>query len=274
MNFDETIEKVKKNGFCAIDNFLDENDLSLFLTSTKNFISSKGENIGKFAVNNKSLFIKFLKFEYKKLYYSFRLKDIAQKYNFQSLSNKILDCDTKLINIDSYYNELSSKPVLDWHCDLSNKSMYKMGKIVNPEMVSIKFFFYLSDVFTNNGCLSYIPGSHKIVKEIGRLTFINEIDYEYYWSLEDLTKLVKKKNVRNKLENNLGHSVLEDFLINSNKILAEKKNNIFDIPMKKGGVVIFDEFGVHRGSKIEKSPRQVIRFFYQKKNIYEKFRYN
>ena len=35
MNFDETIEKVKKNGFCAIDNFLDENDLSLFLTSTK-----------------------------------------------------------------------------------------------------------------------------------------------------------------------------------------------------------------------------------------------
>ena len=44
--------------------------------------------------------------------------------------------------------------------------------------------------------------------------------------------------------------------------------------MKKGGVVIFDEFGVHRGSKIEKSPRQVIRFFYQKKNIYEKFRYN
>ena len=60
-------------------------------------------------------------------------------------------------------------------------------------MVSIKFFFYLSDVFTNNGCLSYIPGSHKIVKEIGRLTFINEIDYEYYWSLEDLTKLVKKE---------------------------------------------------------------------------------
>ena len=86
--------------------------------------------------------------------------------------------------------------------------------------------------------------------------------------------MVTKKNVRNKLENNLGHSVLEDFLINSNKILAEKKNNIFDIPMKKGGVVIFDEFGVHRGSKIEKSPRQVIRFFYQKKNIYEKFRYN
>ena len=44
--------------------------------------------------------------------------------------------------------------------------------------------------------------------------------------------------------------------------------------MKKGGLIIFDEYGVHRGSKIKYKPRKVLRFFYRKKNIYEKFRYN
>ena len=149
-----------------------------------------------------------------------------------------------------------------------------MGKIINPEMVSIKFFFYLSNVFTNNGCLSYLPGSHKIVKEIGRLTYIKEIDYEYYWSLKDLTNLVKKNDIKEKLDRNLGSEVVENFLCNSDKILVDNKKDIFDIPMNKGGLVIFDEFGVHRGSKIENTPRKVIRFFYRKKEINEKFRNN
>ena len=51
-------------------------------------------------------------------------------------------------------------------------------------MASIKFFFYLTDVYTDNGCLSYIPGSHKIVKEIGSLIFKKEIKYKNFWSLE------------------------------------------------------------------------------------------
>ena len=37
------------------------------------------------------------------------------------------------INIDTYFNDLSTDPILDWHCDLSNKSMFKKGKIANPD---------------------------------------------------------------------------------------------------------------------------------------------
>ena len=34
--------------------------------------------------------------------------------------------------------------------------------IGDPEKAAIKFFFYLTDVDSKNGCLGYIPGSHKI----------------------------------------------------------------------------------------------------------------
>ena len=274
MNLDDVIHQVCNNGFCRIDNFLDKEDLNFLDESSKIYISKKGNNLGKFAITTKSLLIKLVKLDLRKLYYSLMLKKLSRKYKFKELSGRILGTETDLTNIDTYFNDISLDPVLDWHCDLSNKSMFKKGKIVNPDMVSIKFFFYLNDVYSENGCLSYIPGSHTVVKELGKLIFNKDIDYDYYWSLKALTDLIKKNHVRKKLEKNLTNNQVEDFLKKSDYILIEKKNNIFDLSMKKGGLIIFDEYGVHRGSKIKYNPRKVLRFFYRKKNIYEKFRYN
>ena len=106
------------------------------------------------------------------------------------------------------------------------------------------------------------------------MIFNKDIDYDYYWSLKALTDLVKKNHVRKKLEENLTNNQVEDFLKKSDSILIENKNNLFDLSMKKGGLIIFDEYGVHRGSQIKYTPRKVLRFFYRKKNIYDKFRYN
>lgn len=272
MEWNKVIEKVQTDGCCVIENFLDIKDLKLMQETTKNYTSEKGNNLGKYAIGYKSLLIKFIKFDFKKIYDSILLNNFADKLNFREISNKILKCNTELTNIDTYFNNVSSEPVLDWHCDLSNKHSFKRGKIVNPEMVSIKFFFYLTNVYTNNGCLSYIPGSHTVVKELGRLIFSKEIDYEYYWSLNALTSLVKRNDIRKKLEKRLNYGVIEKFLNNSDKILIEKKNDVFDLQAKKGGLVIFDEYGVHRGSKILDEPRKVIRFFYRKKGINEKYR--
>jgi hypothetical protein len=274
MEWNYIIKKVQSDGFCVIENFLESKNLELMQETTKNYVSFKGNNLGKYAIGYKSLIIKLIKFEFKKIYDSFLLKKFANKCNFQDISNEILKCETELINIDTYYNDISSEPVLDWHCDLSNKHMFKFGKIINPEMVSIKFFFYLTNVYTDNGCLSYIPGSHKLVRELGRLIYKREIDYEYYWSLKDLTALIKRNDIRKKLEKNLDNEVIETFINNSDKILIQEQNEIFDLGAKKGGLIIFDEYGVHRGSKIEKEPRKVIRFFYRKKGINEQFRYN
>jgi hypothetical protein len=273
MEWNKIIQKVQTDGFCVLENFLDIKNLQLMQETTKKYTVEKGYNLGKYPIGYKSLIIKLIKFEFRKIYDSFLLKKFANKFNFKDISNKILKCNTELVNIDTYFNEISSEPVLDWHCDLSNKSSSKVGKILNPEMVSIKFFLYLTNAYTNNGCLSYIPESHIIVKEVGRLIFLKEIDYEYYWSLKALTALIKRNNIRKKLEKNLNYKVIERFIINSEKILIENKNDIFDLPAKKGGMVIFDEYGVHRGSKIENEARRVIRFFYRKKGINEKFRY-
>lgn len=272
MESNKIIDKVQEDGFCVIENFLSPKDLELFDKLTKNYSVEKGNNLGKYVVDYKVFLIKLFKFDFKKIYISFLLKNFAAKNNFKKMSNKILSCDTEIVNIDTYYNNVSSEPVLDWHCDLSNKTSSKRKKIINPEMVSIKFFFYLTDVYTNNGCLSYIPGSHIIVKELGRLIFLKEIDYEYYWSLKALTAVIKRNDVRKKLEKKINYKLIENFLYNSDKILVEKKNEIFDLPLKKGGLVIFNEYGVHRGSKILKEPRKVIRFFYRKKGINEKYR--
>lgn len=274
MNHEEIIKNIKLNGFYKLDNFLDDIDLNFLDKISKIYMSKKGDNLGKFVITNKSLLIKLIKFDFKKIFYSLMLKKLSRKYKFKELSGRILGAETDLTNIDTYFNDISLDPVLDWHCDLSNKSMFKKGKIVNPDMVSIKFFFYLNDVYSENGCLSYIPGSHTVVKELGKLIFNKDIDYDYYWSLKALTDLVKKNYVRKKLEKNLTNNQVEDFLKKSDYILIEKKNNIFDLSMKKGGLIIFDEYGVHRGSKIKYNPRKVLRFFYRKKNIYEKFRYN
>jgi len=274
MNFDDVVSQVYNNGFCNLDNFLDTEDQIFLDACSKIYMSQKGDNFGKFAITSKSLLIKLVKLDLKKIYYSLILKRISKKYRFKELSSRILGAKTDLVNIDTYFNDLSTDPVLDWHCDLSNKSMFKKGKIANPEMVSIKFFFYLTDVYSENGCLSYIPGSHKIVKEIGKLIFNKELDYQYYWSLKTLTDLVKKKEIRGKLEKYLGEDQVTTFLANSDSILLEDKQKIFDIPVKKGGLIIFDEYGVHRGSQIKYNPRKVLRFFYRKKNIHEKFRYH
>ena len=40
--------------------------------------------------------------------------------------------------------------------------------------------------------------------------------------------------------------------------------SLFDHEIKNGGAVIFDEAGVHRGSKTKLSDRMVLRFFYQR----------
>ena len=59
-------------------------------------------------------------------------------------------------------------------------------------MVSIKFFIYLSDVSTDNGCLSYILGAINCERS-GKINFTKEIEYKNYWSLNSLVKFAEEK---------------------------------------------------------------------------------
>ena len=51
-----------------------------------------------------------------------------------------------------------------------------------PKKFFLKFFIYLTDVTRNNGCMSYIPESHKIGFEIRKAIYEKKINYQSYWS--------------------------------------------------------------------------------------------
>ena len=98
--------------------------------------------------------------------------------------------------IDSYFNAKSNKNVIDWHCDMAHGGLVQ-PKDLNLNKASIKFFFYMSDVKSENGCLGYIPYSQHIVKALANLIKANKIEYKPYWKLKILDKLFLKKTIKN-----------------------------------------------------------------------------
>jgi len=81
-----------------------------------------------------------------------------------------------------------------------------------------------------------------------------------------LRTLVLKDPVKSLLIEKIGTEKLNIFLNHSNFINDEERDTFkFDLEMKKGGVVIFDELCVHRGSMPSKQNRLVLRYLYCRK---------
>ena len=58
---------------------------------------------------------------------------------------------------------------------------------------------------------------------------------------------------------------LKDFFIYSDQALKDSDNNDFDFNAKAGDVIIFNDGGVHRGSKVLKHERVVVRYLFSTK---------
>ena len=54
----------------------------------------------------------------------------------------------------------------------------------------LKIFIYLTDVEPDDGCMSYIPGSHKIGYAIRSAIYKKHIKYQPYWSIRDFKQIV------------------------------------------------------------------------------------
>ena len=87
-------------------------------------------------------------------------------------------------------NAMPNEKILDWHTDQAYSGNLNPKKYVHPDHACLKYFIYLNDVDSNNGCLGYVPGSHKILYHLKLGIFKGEIDYKPYWKLKDLRKLV------------------------------------------------------------------------------------
>ena len=86
----------------------------------------------------------------------------------------------------------------------------------------LKIFIYLTDVGPDDGCMSYVQGSHKIGYAIRKAIYEKKIHYQPYWSIKDFKQIitVNKKHFDNYFE---GTNVLDSFF-NKTKDLEKDDN--------------------------------------------------
>ena len=265
----EISEGIKKSGAVAVNNILGEENLNTALVILDEVLKQRaipGGPRSVYPVKFSNVLVKILKLDFKHIRKAIILKKIAKDLKFEKIARKAFGKEVILEMIDSYYSEKSDKKIIDWHCDIADAAS---NPNINYEAnrSAIKFFIYMSDVQSGNGCLAYIPYSHYVVKAVYQLISEKKINYEKFWKLKDLRSLVSRKSIKNLIVDLIGENKLNIFLENS-KFIDENEQDTskFDFEMNKGSAVIFDEFGVHRGAMPSKNSRLVLRFFYRKKN--------
>lgn len=282
-NNTEIVKAVQSKGFFTKENWLSPEDLEEASRIVMSIKPVRPSTLGLVPYNLPKILTKLCKFDIKAIYRSIFFLRMANKLRLKNIAEKIFNEKAKLHGIDFYYNPQSEKPVLNWHCDTAY-SDYEGNKdvkdFIHPDNYSIKFFFYLTDVSSENGCLSYIPTSNKITYALKKGIFEGRLKYSPYWSLHDYRNTIQKKEYYDYIKNLIGEDVISKFLDISNlessksdsdffgnsssKSRKNNSENIFDNEIKKGGAIIFNESGIHRGSKTKLSYRAVFRFFYKR----------
>jgi ectoine hydroxylase-related dioxygenase (phytanoyl-CoA dioxygenase family) len=259
---EEIKNSVKNNGIYVLDKFLNEiegNNLKEIILKNS---YSKSENYENTYLSNLKSFLKnFYKINLVRK--SITFNKLAKKYSFKKITNHILSNKTELRVIDAYVSKISKNPVLDWHVDQAYSGKKDIKNFVNPDLASIKFFIYLTDVDIDNGCLGYIPKSNRICYYLKKGILEKKIDYSPYWKLVDLRNKLMQKKTYDYIKNYLDNKLIDEFLEQSKFILVNGDTKKFDFKLSKGSLIIFDESGVHRGSQPSKNDRVVCRFHYK-----------
>lgn len=264
LNHHEIIQEVKKNGIVKCQDFLKKDNFEILKNILTDNLSSKGEKRSYFyRSKGKFLLKKIYDFEFLRFLDSIKLIYLAKSLKLNELATNIRGKQTKLLSIDSYFSEISNTKVLDWHVDQAYSGSLEPIKFLDPDDSCIKFFIYLTDVHSKNGCLGYVPESHKILYFLKFGILNNKIKYKPYWRLKDLRNIVKEDYYRNYLETKIEKKIIDNFIEKTSFIIDNPHDtDEYDFTMKKGGMLIFDEAGVHRGAETLLTERLVARFVY------------
>jgi hypothetical protein len=261
----EKIDIFKNDGIVKIKNFLNKNELQLINKNVEKFIGQKGSPETYFSTNHIENFTKLLRFNFKKFLSSNILLKISKKKQMKKFADLAFGKKSYLNMIDGYFSPISSKEVLPWHIDqaYSGKIFVGEDEIINPKIYSIKFFIYLTKVGSDNGCTSYIPGTNKITHALRNGLKEKKLKYSPHWTLHDLRKFVLSAENYNYFKNYFFNTnILDEFLKKTSFINSNIDNKEFDFELEPGDAIIFDECGVHKGSKILINNRKVLRFHY------------
>jgi hypothetical protein len=259
------LDLFKKNGIIKIKNFLNQSELEKVIKGVSPFIGSKGEKTTYFSNSFKKNLFKLFKFQFSKFLISNYLIKLSKEKKMNQFADLAFGQKSYLNMIDSYYSPINNKEVLPWHVDqaYSGKIEISDEEIVDPDQYSIKFFIYLTKVGPNNGCTSYIPGTNKITYALRKGIKEKKIKYSPHWLLKDLRNFITKKENLEYFNNYFNNSnVIKKFLDKTSFIEINPESNEFDFEMNPGDIIIFDEGGVHKGSKILFNDRRVLRYHY------------
>jgi len=260
-------DKLRDEGFVKIDNFLDSNETVKIRQIIKSYDSPKGHKKTHFCINNKTKFLKLLKLDFKKFNDSNYLIDISAKKEMNKIVDILFKSKSYLNMIDGYCSPKSNEDVLPWHVDQAYHDSEIVKKFVKPDLFQYKFFIFLTDVGSNNGCTSYIPGSHKITYAIRSGLYYKKLEYAPHWSIKNLRKfIIKPVNYDFIVSFTKNEKIVKDFLEKTEFAEYENQSNKFDYEAKPGDAIIFNEGGMHKGSKTSLNERIVLRYLYSIKN--------
>ncbi len=267
---EKIIQEIKDKGIVKIDNFLDKYELSELSNIVSYYSAPKNDPKSYFPVNFWTLMLKILKLDLKRFFHSLYLWKIKDKKKLDRLAANFFCKKIKLNFIDAYYSKKSELAILPWHTDQAYHGKREITEFNHPDKFFLKIFIYLTDVSPNNGCMSYVPGSHKIGFAIRKAIYNKKIPYQPYWSLRDFKKILND-NQTYFLDYFKDTNLIDDFFkkikdldLNEKKVITEGK---FSYKAKAGSAIIFDEGGVHQGSKPQFNDRMVLRYLYSPKKI-------
>ena len=174
-----------------------------------------------------------------------RIKDLAISY-----LGKNAVPDRILLN----RSESSHAPISKWHIDnfLTSKR-------------ALKFFLYLSDSDKDTGAFSYIPGCRDIQQLVNKRAKTYDDLRRNMWSIDQNFECWKQEAV---LQKKKGNKKIATQITNHLQSIAKHVNSDLDsddyytVSAKKGSLIIFDPVGFHRGGRITKGERYIIRAHY------------
>ena len=172
----------------------------------------------------------------------------------------------KLYLIDSYLSQITDNNITKWHCDQAYGGATDPGLYFNgmseliPTSHINRVFVYLTNAEINNGCFSYLRGSHKVGIAIRNMVNMKLIDYTPFYELKDGLQIVldhKIKLIENKL---LSLDQINFFIENAELALLGRQD--FCLESSAGSMIVFNDLGYHQGTAPTKSERLVMRYWF------------
>ena len=262
---DIDLKNLIEKGFIIKRNILNKDEVNRIKKIILKNKAGKGGGETYYPANNKQLAVKLLKLDIERFLSAVFFLKIKKKLELDKFASIFFGEPAKLLMLDGYHNPISEDDILPWHSDQAYSGKLNVEKINSPDLFYFKFFFYLTNVSPNNGCTSYIPGSHKITYAVRSCLFEKKIKYQPFWSIKDLINIIIKKENYKEIKQKLSsENELTNFLNIAESCISNNSFSGYDFYAGPGDVLIFNEGGVHRGSNPTKNERVVLRYLYTK----------